>query len=132
MKNERDEALYQQFKKVWAQNPELSYDEAVEMAIHSRQPRLWVSFYGIYRLLLKILYNSRNGTKRKAKCGLEETVRNAYLRLKKQPIFRDASAYFLAAFIIAEPAKGFYISHAYAKKIIWKVRKQHRARRRSS
>ena len=130
MKEERDEAVYATFKRVWASCPHLSYDEAIDKAINTEQPRLWASFHGVYRVLRKILYNHGNGLIGKYKPGLEEEVRVKYNRLKRQPIFREASPYFLAAFIVSQPSKGFYISHATAKRIIWKIRKLHRASRK--
>ena len=130
MKNIRDEALYAQFKKIWRDNPSLPFNEVIKLVLKSPQPRLWVSFYGVYRILQKILYGSRRGPKRKSRRGLEEEIERKYRALKRQPIFRDASAYFLASFIIAEPSRGFYLSEASAYRIILRIQKKHRARKK--
>lgn len=126
MNKQRDKALYETFKQVWKTHPELSYDEVIEQVLVSPQPRLWISFYGVYRMLLKILYGSRKGPKGKSRNCLEAEVRRKYATLIKHRVFSKASAYFIAAFIIAEPSRGFYISPAYAKRIIWRVRKDRR------
>jgi len=126
MKEERDEALYKQFKQTWKSHPELSYDEVVDLILKSPQPRMWVGFYGVYHRLRRILYNSKNKLTIKAKQGLEQEVLEKYQRLTKQPIFKNASPYFLASFIIAEPSVGFYISAVHAKRIIWRTGKKHR------
>ena len=43
----RNEALYNSFKKVLRDNPALSEDEAIAIALKDRQPCLWVSFFGV-------------------------------------------------------------------------------------
>ena len=128
MKKQRDEALYAQFKKTWGEHPELSSDEVIKLVLKSPQPRLWVSFNGVYRILRKILYNSWTEPKRIARYGLVAEVERKYRRLKQQPVFRDASAYFLAAFIIAEPSRGFYLSQGSAYNIIRRTRNAHKRR----
>lgn len=132
MRKERDEALYAQFKKVWKENPQLSHDEVIQKVLESPQPRMWVSFWGVYRHLRKILYGSFRSPKRKHRDGLEAEIEKKYRMLKRQPIFRSASAYLLAAFIIAEPSKGFYLSPASAYRIIWRTRKAHNRRKGAS
>lgn len=125
MTRQRDEALYAQFKKTWGEHPELSSKEVIRLVLRSPQPRMWVSFNGVYRILRKILYNSWSEPKRHARTGLVAEVERKYMRLKQQPIFREASAYFLAAFIIAEPSRGFYVSPGSAYNIIRRTRKAH-------
>lgn len=127
----RDEALYATFKTVLRENPELSYDEAVRKTMETRQPHMWVSFYGVYRTLLRIK-KGMNGRKKPnahlAKAHLEEEVERKYRKLSSSGFMKDASAFFLASFIIAEPSKGFYLSYIYAKKIISQRRKMHQRR----
>lgn len=126
MREQRDEALYQEFKRIWKENPQLTYDEVIDRVLVAPQPRMWVGFFGVYHRLKRILYSSRKGLINKAKLGLEDEVARKYERLKKMYIFRDASPYFLVSFIIAEPAIGFFVSKAYAKRIIWRTCKKHK------
>jgi len=123
----RDEALYEAYKNVLKKQPYLDSDKALEEALKAPQPRMWVSFYGVYRILLRIIHDSRDAPKNKARNSLELEIREKYERLKKRTIFSDASAYFLTSFIIAEPSNGFFVSFIYAKKVVGLVRKKHQS-----
>lgn len=125
----RDEQLYETFKKIWKEKPHLSFDEVIEEVLCSAQPRLWVGFSGVYRILRRILYGKEHDPNHKARGGLKGHIERQYFKLRKQVIFRKASPYFIASFIQAEPSRGFYISHSRAKIIIYKQRKLHARRK---
>lgn len=132
MKKERDEALYEQYKRIFREcDAGTPYNKIVEMTVNSPQPRMWVSFHGVYRLLRKICYNHGRGQYRAARSGLEDEVRIKYNRLRSNQFFKNASLYFLTSFIIMEPSRGFHISHSHAKRVLWKVRKEHLKNRQS-
>ena len=119
----RNEALYNSFKKVLRENPALSEDEAITIALKDRQPCLWVSFFGVYRIVLGLKKGMGKEQKNRSRKTVVDIVRKKYNRLKDSQAFRKASCLFLTSFIIAEPENGFFISESYAKKIIWKMRK---------
>jgi len=127
MREQRNEALYRQFKETWKRYPSLNYDQVIELVLKSPQPRMWAGFISVYNRLRRILYNSKKELTVPAKSGLEKEVLEKYNKLIQQPIFRKASPYFLTSFIIAEPSTGFYISPAYAKRIVWRTCKKHKA-----
>lgn len=129
-KRERNEALYLVYKRIKSEHPELSEPEIAELARNAPQERLWVPFYSVYRILRRIRRNEQEKERREARKGLYEVVKQTYDKLKEQRMFRDKSrpAYFLTSFIIAEPAKGFYISQASALRIIWEMRKEKQKR----
>lgn len=120
----RDEALYSAFKKVLREHPDIPEQEAISIAIHSKQPCLWMSFYGVYRIVLGIANGKGRVQKHKARKGIVEVVRKKYVRLRSKPTFEKSSCLFIASFILAEPSEGFLVSESYAKRIIWRMRKQ--------
>lgn len=122
----RDEALYAAYKEALASSKAVDHNEAVRIALQSPQPRMWVSFYGVYRALLRIVRNSREAPKGESRKHLLAEVERKYNELIKRRAFKDASLFFIASFIIAEPSTGFYLSEARAKRIIWGVRKKKR------
>lgn len=122
----RDEALYQAYKTAFSSSKGVSHSEAIALALKSPQPRMWVSFYGVYRALLCLVKGSRRAPKDASRKDLLEEVDKKYRMLKEKRIFKDMSLLFIASFIIAEPSTGFYVSEEYAKKIIWRARKQRR------
>lgn len=115
----RDEALYEAYKKIRSTFPMLSFDEQIEKALTAKQPRMWVSFYGVYRILLKIIAQKSVTYKKNTRNSLAHDIETKYRRLLASPYMKNASAYFLTSFIIAEPSSGFYVSHSYAKRIIF-------------
>ena len=117
----RDEALYEAYKKTRGDFPMLSFDEQIQKTLSARQPRMWVSFYGVYRMLLRIIAEKKTHYKKPLRAGLEKEIEMKYRRLQTSPYMKNASAYFIASFIIAEPSAGFYVSHSYAKRIIFKT-----------
>lgn len=120
----RDEALYNAFKKVLRECPSIQEQEAISRTIHSAQPRLWLSFYGVYRIVLGLANGKGRTQKHKARNGIVEVVRRKYARLRSKPAFERSSCLFIASFILAEPSEGFLVSESYAKRIIWRMRKQ--------
>lgn len=131
MVKQRNEAIYEQYKKIWREKPHLSYDEVISEVLESPQPRMWLSFWCVYRTLLAIIKGQKGATKRESRKGQESEIWAKYERLKRQPIFRNASVYLLSAFIIAEPSRGFYISHIHAKRIIWRTCRARRNKKES-
>ena len=123
----RDYALYEAYKDALSSSREISHAEAVRMALRSPQPRMWVSFYGVYRALLCIVKGSRRPPKDASRARLIEEVRGKYEKLRPQRIFKGASLFFIASFIIAEPSCGFFLSEERAKRSICKIRKERRA-----
>lgn len=121
----RDEALYAEYKKALGVGERVTHEQAIQMALHAPQPRMWVAFYGVYRILLRIVHGSREAPKNKARLSLEGEIERKYYMLKRQRAFRNASLFFMASFIIAEPSVGFFVSKEYAKRIVWKKRKAH-------
>lgn len=121
----RNEAIYETYKKILREKPDLSKEEIVKEILNSKQPRMWVSFFGVYRTLLRIVYHSRSAPRNKSRQTLEEDVRVRYERLRSKRAFKNASLYFLTSFIISEPATGFYMSPSRVAKTIGEVRKQH-------
>lgn len=121
----RNEAIYATYKRIMKEHPEFTNEEVIRAILESPQPRMWVSFYGVYRTLLRIVYNSRKAPLNKSRERLETDVRERYERLKEKRIFKDASLFFITSFIIAEPAKGFYMSPSRIIKTIGEVRKEH-------
>ena len=120
----RDEALYNAFKKVLRDCPGISEREAIHRTLRTKQPRLWLSFYGAYRVILGIENGKGKTPKHKARDGVVDIVRKKYYRLKNKSVFAKASCLFITSFILAEPSEGFFVSESYAKRIIWKMRKQ--------
>lgn len=120
----RDEALYAAFKRALADDPRLTENEALRIALREKQPRLWLSFYGAYRIVLEIAKGKDKPQKHLARDGVVESIRRKYLRLRSHRTFKNSSSLFITSFIITEPADGFYLSRSYAKRIIWKMRKQ--------
>ena len=123
----RDFAFYDAYKKALSSEGEVSHSEAIRIALESPQPRMWVSFYGVYRALLCIVKGSRRPPKDASRSKLLCEVERKYKMLREKRIFKDMSLFFLASFIISEPSQGFYISEVYAKKLVWKIRKERRA-----
>lgn len=123
----RDTALYNAYKEALASGKEVTHTEAIQMALKSPQPKLWVPFYGVYRALLHIVKGSRQAPKGEARKHLIAEVSRKYKMLIEKRMFRDASLSFIASFIISEPSTGFYLSEAHAKRIIWKIRKKRQA-----
>lgn len=123
-KSERDEALYKTFKKVLGSDQGLSENEALRIALHERQPRLWLSFYGTYRIVLQIANGKHKPQKHSARKDAVEHIQRKYMKLRKLQAFRNSSCLFLTSFIMAEPYEGFLLSMSYAKRIIWRMRKQ--------
>lgn len=130
LKNEqtrlRDYALYEAYKSALASHGEISHSKAIQMALEAPQPRMWMSFYGVYRALLCIVKGSKRPPKDASRSRLLEEVERKYRRLKEKRLFKGASLFFIASFIIAEPSRGFYVSEEYAKRIVWKIRKERR------
>lgn len=122
----RNEALYLEYKRIKGEHPELPEPEIAELVRNAPQPRLWVPFFSVYRIVRRIRRDEQEKERREARKGLYAVVKQAYDKLKTQRMFREKSrpAYFLTSFIIAEPAKGFYISQASALRIIWEMRKE--------
>lgn len=85
---------------------------------------MWMSFYGVYRIVLDIARGKEKRQKHKARKGVFEEIKRKYERLHRASVFQNASSLFITSFIIAEPTEGFLVSAAYAKRIIWRVRKQ--------
>lgn len=131
MEKERDIALYKQFKKTWGENPDLPYEEVINKVLESPQPRMWMGFSKVYRTLLRLVRGEKKNEKWKSRKGFEEEVWAKYQRLKRQVIFREASIYLLASFIIAEPSRGFYLSWWRAYHIILNMRKVSAAKNRA-
>lgn len=124
----RDEAFYREYKKALAGKGVVTHMEAINIALRAPQPRMWVTFYGVYRMLLHIVYQSRKKPKAAARQGLEKEVAAKYRILRNQRAFKDASLFFLTSFIISEPSVGFYISPTHAQRIVWRMRKKHQMR----
>lgn len=120
-------ALYKAYKEAFASGKEVTHAQAIKMALHSPQPKLWVPFYGVYRALLRIVRGSRQAPKSEARKHLLSEVERKYRMLSEKRMFKGASLFFITSFIIAEPSTGFYISEAHAKRIIWRIRKKQRA-----
>lgn len=123
-KKARNEALYNEYKKVMREKTCLSEDEAIDIVLSSPQPRMWVPFNSAYKILRQILYGKNNPEKRVARSSLTEDIKAAYTKLSAHRLFRQKKrpAYFLTSFILAEPSCGFYLSHARAKIIIDSIR----------
>ena len=119
----RNEALYAAYKEALRSGKDVSNTEAIQMALRSPQPRMWVPFYGVYRALLAVVTGSRMPPKNMARKNLLREVEYKYNELVKRRAFKGASLFFLASFIAAEPSTGFYISEASAIKRICKMRK---------
>lgn len=120
----RNAALYDAYKKACRECMGASQEELIEYAMKSRQPRMWVSFYGVYRILLRIMYGSREAPKQKSMHNLESDIRKKYEALRCRRAFKDASAFFMASFIMSEHTVGFYVSRSYASKVIRSERKR--------
>lgn len=120
----RDEALYKCFKRALRSNQGLSENEALRIALRERQPRLWLSFHGVYRIVLRIAKGEHKPQKHTARKDAVRHILRKYLHLRRQPAFRDSSCLLLTSFIMAEPSEGFMLSLSYAKRIIWRKRKQ--------
>lgn len=123
----RDFAFYDAYKKALSSGRDISHSDAIRIALESPQPHMWVSFYGVYRALLCIVKGSRRPPKDASRSKLLREVERKYKMLREKRMFSDVSLFFLASFIIAEPSQGFYISEVYAKKLVWKIRKERRA-----
>lgn len=123
----RDVALYKAYKEALASGNTVTHSEAIQMALSSPQPKMWVPFYGVYRALLRIVRGSRQAPKGESRKNLLAEVERKYHALKEQRMFKGASLFFITSFIITEPSCGFYISEAHAKRIIWKMRKRQQA-----
>lgn len=123
----RDSAFYEAYKKALSSGGEVSHSDAIRMALESPQPRMWVSFYGVYRALLCVVKGSRRPPKDTSRSKLLCEVERKYKILREKRMFSDMSLFFMASFIIAEPSQGFYISEVYAKKLVWRIRKERRA-----
>lgn len=123
----RDYALYDAYKEALSSNRGISHAEAVRMALMSPQPRMWVPFYGVYHALLCIVKGSRTPPKDTSRALLLEEVKRKYDKLKGQRIFKEASLFFIASFIIAEPSCGFFLSEERASRSIGEIRKERSA-----
>lgn len=123
----RDLALYTAYKEALASKKDVTHTEAIKIALKSPQPKLWVPFYGVYRALLHIVKGSRKTPKGPVRKKLLAEVERKYRMLITKRMFQGASLFFITSFIISEPSSGFYISEEYAKRIIWRVRKNRQA-----
>ena len=73
----RNEALYNSFKKVLRDNPALSEDEAIAIALKDRQPCLWVSFFGVYRIVLGLKKGRGKEQKNRSRKTVVDIVRRS-------------------------------------------------------
>lgn len=125
-KKERNEALYMAYKRIRSERLDLPEEEVVRLAIHAPQPRMWVPFNSVYRILRRIIYKREGEERRDARKGLRDDIERCYENLRRLRMFsgKGRPAYFIASFIIAEPSHGFYISIASAVRIISEMRKE--------
>ena len=122
----RNAALYEAYRKALGGSDIISQKEAVIRAINTPQPRFWVSFTSVYRTLLEMISKGHPPCKRSSKKKLAKEIWDAYLRIKDKRVFRNASTYFIASFIVYEQSSGFYISYSHARRMIydeWQKRK---------
>lgn len=125
-KDERDAAFLKSFREAYSS---INYKDcggdmmgaAIKMAINAPQPRHWLSFWGVYRIVSSLKRGQHGKRKGIHAKEIEREIAMLYEKVRQKRIHRDKSVYELTSFIIAEPAIGFYITEGYARRLISKL-----------
>lgn len=97
------------------------HQRAIIEAIHTPQPRFWISQYRTYRLLGMLLNRpdaeALQKTYRHRKAQRAELL-SAYHRLVSRRMFKGMPLLFVASFVTFEPCSGFFMSVSRAGRAI--------------
>lgn len=128
---QRDEELYQAYRKAFAQKG-MTHNKAIRTAINTPTSRYWVSPAYVYREILarfrgyqaKYDPSSRRKQPRPCRIHMHEELFRIYKQLAHKHYFRGCSTYFLVTFVVNHPAPSFHVSFRQAQRIIARKRKE--------
>lgn len=135
---ERNAALFEAYKKArarlyneakdWSDFQKI-HSRAVVEAIHTPQPRFWLTQYRTYKIL-RLMVNKKMSPEDfktwATRKGMHEELINTYYRLSKKLMFRGMSLWFTASFVTFEPSSGFFMSyHRAIRAIKAELKKRH-------
>lgn len=92
--------------------------EAIREAIHTPQPRFWISQYRTYRILQTIVNRKQSIKTWETRENLYKEIVAVYEKIKEKRMFRGMPLLFIATFVTFEPASGFFMSESRAGRAI--------------
>lgn len=120
---ERDNAVYNAYLNIMKQSTS-TYDteEVIKKVAAAPQTRIWVPARTVYNILRRYVKHKLHPSEFKK--PLIRDVIAAYNRIKNKRDYQGKSLYFIADFVTAEPANGFYLSRRRLFDIIRHRRKE--------